>query len=107
MIVLRRRIGNRLRAGWNDRRMRFLPERARNRERLDADLCPPGEFVAGLVQVAVMAAAERHDELIAHLHTDRARLCEAEVMRISRLPAANDTGLRGNELQVRLIAQPL
>jgi hypothetical protein len=34
-------------------------------------------------------------------------LCKAQVMRVGRLTATDETGLCGHELQVRLVAQPL
>lgn len=33
---------------------------------LDLELLPPGDFIAGLVQLPVMPTAERNGELIAH-----------------------------------------
>ncbi len=62
--------------------MAGLPELAGNRQRLDAGLLPPCELIAGLVQVAVMCAAERDRELIAHLHAEGSRLRKAHVMRV-------------------------
>ena len=37
--------------------MRLLPELARDRKRVDVGLFPPGELIAGLMQIAVVRAA--------------------------------------------------
>ena len=88
-------------------RMRLSPQLFGDLERLDLSLVPPGDLVAGLMQLAMMATAEGNGELIADLETKGARLGEAEVMRVARLPAADQTGLRGDKPKVRLVAQPL
>ena len=43
---------------------------------------PPNALIAGLVQGVVMTVAQRHGELIGHLKSERARLREANVMRL-------------------------
>jgi hypothetical protein len=43
---------------------------------------PEGRFVATTMRFAMMAAAERHGELIAHLAAKRRMLSKAQVMRI-------------------------
>ena len=87
--------------------MRLLPQSLGDFERLDVELLPPGGLVAGLMQFAVMAAAEGNGELIAHLEANGSGLAEAQVMRVRRLPTTDEAGLRGHELQMRLVAQPL
>ena len=52
----------------------------------------------------MMAAAERHGELIADLHADGAGLGKAQVMWVGGLPAADETRLRGDKLKVVLVA---
>ena len=47
-----------------------------------------------------MAPAQRHGELIADLAAERAVLREAQMVSICGLPAANQAGLFGNELDV-------
>jgi len=59
------------------------------------------------MQLTVMAPAEGNGELIAHLETNGSGLRKAQVMRVRRLAAADETGLCGHELEVRLVAQPL
>ena len=58
------------------------------------------------VKLAVMKAANRHRELVAHLASQCSRLREAEMVGIRGLAAAHDAGLLGHELEVILVAQP-
>ena len=87
--------------------MTSLPQLAGDRQWFDARLLPPREFVAGLMQIAVVRAAERDRELITHLHPERSRLRKAQVMCVCRLPAANETRLSGDKLQVFFVADAL
>ena len=59
------------------------------------------------MQLAMMTAAERHGELVADFETERSGLGKPQVMRVGWLPAADETGLRGHESQMGLVAQPL
>ena len=68
---------------------------------------PPGALIARLMQGVVMAVAQRHGELIRHLEPERARLREANVMRLGWAPPANEAGLAGDEGEVRPIADAL
>ena len=45
------------------------------------------------MQLPMMPAAERYGELVADFETERSGLREAQVMRIGRLPAADEAGL--------------
>ena len=54
---------------------------------------------------AMMAAAQRHDELIADLAAEGAALREAQMMGICRPAAANQARLFGHELDVFLVAK--
>jgi hypothetical protein len=87
--------------------MCLLPKSLCNRQRLDLEPLPPGQFIARLMQLSVMTAAERHREFIADFHADPPWLSKTQMMRIARLPPADQAGLGGDEFQVRLIAQPL
>jgi hypothetical protein len=49
--------------------VRCEPERAGGGGRINASLLPPYRFVATAMDLAMMAAAERHGELIADLPT--------------------------------------
>src|SRR5215470_9613411 len=54
--------------------MGFKPEGAGGRERIYAGSLPPPLFIAAAMDLTVMAAAERHRELIADFATERTRL---------------------------------
>ena len=69
--------------------MRLLPKRLGDLQRLDVEPLPPGDFIAGLMQLPVMTAAERNGELVADLEADGSGLGKAQVMRIGWLPAAD------------------
>jgi hypothetical protein len=49
--------------------MRLPPQRQGNAQWLEALGGPPGDFIAGLVQLAMMAPAEGHRELVTDLET--------------------------------------
>ena len=87
--------------------MCLLPQVLGDRQCVDLDALPPGNFVARLMQLPVMAAAQRYGELVADLQADGSGLREPQVMRIGGLSAADEAGLRGDELQMRLVTQPL
>jgi len=84
--------------------MGFLPKLTGHAQRLDLQLLPPGSFVASLVQLPMMAAAEGNRELITDLHAERTRLCKAQVMRIARVTSADNAWLRRYKSQMRFIA---
>ena len=73
-------------------------------EWLNAELCPPCCFVATSMNFAVMSTAQWHRELITHLASKRSALCKSEVVRIGRLPAANQTRMSCDEFHVLSIA---
>ena len=56
------------------------------------------------MNLAMVDAAQGDHEFIAHLPTQRARLHEAEVVRIGVLAPAHKTRLFGNEPQMFLVA---
>ena len=58
------------------------------------------------MDLAVMHAAERYRELIAHFATERPGLCEAQMMGVGGLASANQTRLGRDELPMSLVAQP-
>ena len=62
--------------------VRFSPELASGGERIDAGLFPPSDFVTRPVHFAMMAAAQRDDELVAHFAPECVGLCESKVMRV-------------------------
>ncbi|MGB8558085.1 MAG: hypothetical protein WCD62_06485, partial [Pseudolabrys sp.] len=54
---------------------------------------PPRALIAGLVQLPMMAAAQRHCEFIAHLEANGSGLGKPQMMWIGGLPAADDARL--------------
>ncbi len=72
--------------------MRLLPKPPGNWQGIDFEILPPGNLVADLMQLPVMSTAKGDGEFIADLETDRSRLRKAQVMRIGRLPPADETG---------------
>ena len=53
----------------------------------------------------MMAAAERHRELVADLAAERARLRKTQMMRIRRRATANQAGLLHHEAKVLAVAK--
>ena len=86
--------------------MRLLPQPLGNRQGVDLQVLPPGHFVAGLMQLLMMTAAKGNGELVADFKTQGSGLSKPQVMRIARLPAADETRLRGDEPQMGLVTQP-
>jgi hypothetical protein len=78
-----------------------------NRERLDLEAPPTGLLIACVMQLSVMAAAQRYGKLVADLHAQRSQLGKAQVMRVGWLPAADEARLRDDEFQMVFVAQPL
>ena len=87
--------------------MALLPKVSRNLQGIDFLVLPPRHLIARLVQLAMVPAAKRHRELVAYFHADGARLRKSQMMRIAGLPAADEAGLGGDEIQVRSVAYPL
>jgi hypothetical protein len=58
------------------------PQRACGDKRLYSAVPPPRCFIAAAVDLAVMRAAYRHRERIAHLATERMGLRKTQLMRI-------------------------
>ena len=73
--------------------MALLPKTVSCLESIDPQALPPGLLIAGLMQLPVMPAAKRHGELITDLKTDRPRLRKPQMMRIGRLPPADQARL--------------
>jgi hypothetical protein len=62
-------------------------------ERIDVQVFPPSHLIAGMMQLAMMTAAERYGEFVADFKTQSSGLGKPQVMRIGRLPAADQAGL--------------
>ena len=73
--------------------MGFLPKPSRDLQGIHPLAFPPRAFIAGLVQLPMMAAAQRHGEFITHLEANGSGLGKPQVMRIGGLPAADDAWL--------------
>ncbi len=58
------------------------------------------------MQLPVVETADGDCVFVADLSAERARLSEANVMRLRGRPAADDAGLSGDEFAVLFIAQP-
>ena len=83
----------------------LVPEFFGDLERLDMDIVPPGQFVARLMQRAMMVATQWHGELVADFETQGSRLRKPQVMRIRRLTSTNETWVRGNKPQMALVTK--
>ena len=60
-----------------------------------------------MMELPMMTAAKRDGEFVADFQTQRSGLGKAQMMRIGRLTAADETGLRGHESQMGLVPKPL
>ena len=67
---------------------------------------PPGRFIAAVVKLAMVGAAQGNGELVSDLPRHRSGLGEADMMGIGRGRAAQEAWLRGDEAQVLLVADP-
>ena len=77
--------------------MRLLPKSFGDLQGVYFQSLPPGHFIAGLMQLPMMTSAERYSEFVADFETERSGLRKPQMMRVGRLPAANEAGLRGHE----------
>ena len=62
--------------------MSLLPKSFGNCERVDIQCLPPCLFIAGLMQLPVVPAAERDRKLVAHFQAESSRLRVPHVMRV-------------------------
>jgi hypothetical protein len=84
----------------------FLPQPLSDRQCIDIQIFPPSHLIAGLMQLPMMTSAKGYSELVADFETQGSRLGKPQMMRIGRLPAADETGLRGHESQVGFATRP-
>ena len=61
-------------------------------------LTPPHLLITGVVQGAMVQAAERDSELVAWLEAEATRFQEFEVMCLAGTASADETGLLGNRM---------
>jgi hypothetical protein len=80
--------------------VRLFPELPRDREGVDFNGAPPFNFVAGLVELSMMAPTEGTVYSSLTLTAQRAGLREAKMMRIGRMATAYETGLGRHKAQV-------
>ena len=71
----------------------FAPKAAGQGKGIDLEAFPPGNFIAGLMELPVMAPAERDGELVADFNPQCARLREAQMVRVARMATANKARL--------------
>src|ERR1700688_3970531 len=76
--------------------MRFPPQRASRRRRVNPGLLPPCPFIAVTVYFAVVTSTKWDNKLVAHLASQSPALCKAQVMGIRRLATTNQTRLLGH-----------
>jgi hypothetical protein len=81
-----------------------LPEIEGDRHWLDVVPVPPGGLITMVMDLTVVDPAERNRKFIADLAAERSWLGKTQVVRLARLSATHDTGLRCDELQVHFIA---
>ena len=72
---------------------------------VNAGIFPPCGLIAGAMDLAMMAPAQRHGELITDLAAQRAVLREAQVVGVCRPAPTNQARLFGYELHVLLVTK--
>ena len=73
--------------------MRFKPQGARRHDRINTRLVPPCRLVAGAMDFAMVATAQRDGELIADLAAERSTLRETQMMGVGWTSTTNQTRL--------------
>ena len=86
--------------------MRLLPKLLGNWQGIDLQIFPPGQFIAGLMKLPMMTAAERHGEFVADFETQCSGLGKPQVMRIGRLLAANEPDIEATNFRSALPRAP-
>ena len=71
----------------------MLPKTSSDLKSIDLQVLPPRLLVASLMHLPMVPTAERHGEFITDLKSDRPRLRKAQMVRIGRLPPADQTRL--------------
>jgi hypothetical protein len=65
---------------------------------------PPGEFVSGVVELAVMLSTQRHHELVTGFQAEPSGLCKAEVMRVGGSLRAGEARLQRDKTEVLFVS---
>jgi hypothetical protein len=84
--------------------MGFEPQPPGRDGRIDSRPVPPRRFIAMTMKLAVMAAAERHGELVADLAGKRPALSKAQVMGVGRFTTADQARLLRHKAHMLAIA---
>jgi len=82
---------------WGRQGAGLLPKTPGDLQCIDLEIFPPDRLIAGLMQLPMMTAAEWDGEFVANFEAEGSRLSKPQVMRIGRLPSADEAGLRGHE----------
>ena len=86
--------------------MGLKPKCSGRDDRINTDVCPPNGFVATAVDLAMVPAAQRDDELIADLAAERPSLGKSQMVSVRRPSAANQARTPGDRLNVLAVAYP-
>ena len=86
--------------------MSFQPELASAYGRVNASFVPPHGFITATMDFMMMTSAQRNGKFVTDLSSNRSALCEAEVVSIRRSPAADQTWVSGNKLEVLAVTKP-
>ena len=84
--------------------MSLGPKAGRNGQRINLLVFPPGMLIALPVEFTVVQSTDWDGEPVADFPSHRALLSELDVVRIRWGSAADETGLRGHELQMLAVA---
>ena len=69
--------------------MAFFPQLLGGLHWPNPQIRPPRLLIAKLVELSMMASAQRNGKFVADFKTQRSRLSKLQVMRIGRLPSAD------------------
>jgi hypothetical protein len=85
--------------------MPLQPKRAGTDGRINTGIFPPCGFIARAMSLPMVAAAQRHGELIADLAAQCAVLRKAQMVGVCRPAPTNQARLFGHELDVLLVTK--
>jgi hypothetical protein len=86
---------------------RRFPQLPGDLERVNAEALPPYTLISGVMGFAMVCAAKRDSEFVAHLEAQAAWLHEAKVMRIGGFAGADEARLLRDVEQMSLVAVAL
>jgi hypothetical protein len=86
--------------------MRPQPQHAGGDGWIHPSIPPPRDLIAAAVDLAMMSAAQRDGELVAHLAAERAGLGKSQMVGVRGLSAANQARVRGDRSDVVPVADP-